>query len=236
MAVLICLYFMHGHELLAVKTVKRVKGQVREGFNYIRHTPLVRDILVMVVLMGTFAYEFQVSLALLAKYTFRGSAGVYALLNSAMGIGAVVGGLAIAGRRKTSPKSLMRMAVLFGFAMIVVSFSPNLLFAIIAMVVVGICSISFTSLGNTILQLESAPRMRSRVMAFWSVAFLGSTPIGGPIIGWIGEYVNPRWGIGVGGIVAIIAGIFGFIAIRYHPKQKLFKGDVLPDEISGSTK
>lgn len=235
-AVLVCLYFMHGRELLTAKPVKRAKGQIREGFNYIRHTSLVRDILIMVALMGTFAYEFQVSLALLAKYTFQGSASVYALLNSAMGVGAIVGGLIVAGRHKTSSKSLMSIAILFGCAMIVVAFSPNLPFAIAAMVIVGICSISFTSLGNTILQLESAPRMRSRVMAFWSVAFLGSTPIGGPMIGWIGEHVDPRWGIGVGGLAAIIAGIFGFIAIRYHPKQKRIEGNVAFSETISSIK
>ncbi|MDP3770568.1 MAG: MFS transporter [Candidatus Sungbacteria bacterium] len=236
MAVLVCLYLMHSRELLTAKTVKRAKGQVREGLNYIWHTPLVRDVLIMVTFIGMFAYEFQVSLALLAKYTFHGNAGTYALLNSAMGIGAIMGGLIVAGRRKSSPKNLMAIAILFGLMMIVVSFSPNLPFAIAAMVIVGICSISFTSLGNTILQLESSPQMRSRVMAFWSVAFLGSTPIGGPIIGWIGEHIDPRWGIAVGGIVAIGAGIFGFIALKYHPKQKLFEGDVMLDEISSSTK
>ena len=93
-----------------------------------------------------------------------------------------------------------------------------------ALVLVGVFSINFLSLGNTTLQLGSVPEMRGRVMALWAVAFLGSTPIGGPIIGWIGEYAGPRWGLGVGGLAALIAGTLGLRTLAARPGPVTAKG------------
>ena len=219
-AVLVCLLLMRGQELYTVEPVQRARGQLREGFRYVRNTPILRDVLVMMAIIGTLTYEFQVTLPLLAKYTFHGNAGSYALLTAAMGTGAVIGGLATASRRKTAPKGLIVTALAFGAAVLMAAFSPSLLTAILAMVIVGVFSISFTALDNTILQQASDPNMRGRVMALWTVAFLGSTPVGGPIIGWIGEHSNPRWALGVGGLAALTAGIYGVIAMRNYPTER----------------
>ena len=100
-------------------------------------------------------------------------------------------------------------ALVFGLAMLAAAAVPTLAMAVIAMTVVGLCSIIFLSLGNVILQQESDPGMRGRVMSFWTVAFLGSTPIGGPIIGWIGQYAGPRWGLATGGLAAVLAAAWG---------------------------
>jgi MFS family permease len=97
---------------------------------------------------------------------------------------------------------------------IAVSLSPTLPWALLGMAAVGVFSITFTSLNNTILQIESAPTMRGRVMSLWSVAFLGSTLVGAPIIGWIGENVDPRWAIATGGIAALVAAGVGLRAMR----------------------
>ncbi|MHB1686903.1 MAG: MFS transporter [Ignavibacteriaceae bacterium] len=223
-AVLVCLFLMNSKELHLVEPVKRAKGQLREGFIYVRDTPFLRNLLIMMAIIGTLTYEFQVNLPLLAKYTFNSNANGFALLNSAMGIGAVLGGLATASRKKVLPKSMLRTIFAFGLAVILVAISPSLHIAILAMVIVGIFSIRFTSIGETMLQLESEPTMRSRVMALWSVAFLGSTPIGGPIIGWIGEYANPRWGLTVSGLAALTAGVFGVITLR-NSKLHYYKKD-----------
>jgi MFS family permease len=89
-------------------------------------------------------------------------------------------------------------------------------------VLVGVCSIYFTSLGNSVLQLESNAQMRGRVMAFWSIAFLGSTTIGGPVVGWFAEVAGPRWGLGLGGIAAIAAAGFGIITLgRLSSSRKI---------------
>ncbi len=223
-AVLICLFLMNAKELHTTEPIKKSKGQLREGFKYVRNTPFLRNLLIMMAIIGTLTYEFQVNLPLLAKYTFFSNAAGFALLNSAMGIGAVLGGLAAASSKNVLPKSMIKTIFAFGSAVVFVAVSPSLHIAIMAMVVVGFFSIRFTSMGETLLQLESAPTMRSRVISLWSVAFLGSTPIGGPIVGWIGEHANPRWGLTVSGLAAIAAAIYGLIFLRnaqvhYYKKE-----------------
>lgn len=231
LAVVACLLRMKSSELYPTEPVRWVKGELLKGFRYIGSTPLLRDVLIMMALVGTFTFEFQISLALIAKYSFQGTASAYALLTSAMGVGAVMGGLISASWKNNAPQGLPKIALGFGIAVFLAAASPNIALAALAMVMVGICSIMFTSLGNTILQLESAPHMRSRVMAFWSVAFMGSTPIGGPIVGWIGEYVNPRWGLGIGGAAALAASLFGFFAMKKYASRNQ-PGELISPELS----
>jgi MFS family permease len=109
---------------------------------------------------------------------------------------------------------------LFGLAVLAASFMPSLLLSALALVLVGICSINFSSLGNSILQLESSPQMRGRVMSFWSVAFLGSTTLGGPIVGWFAEAAGARWGLALGGLAAIIAAALGAVTLRNMKTDK----------------
>ncbi len=213
-AVLISLFLMRSSELHIVEPVKRAKGQLREGLKYVRNTPLLKNLLIMVAIVGTLTFEFQVNLPLFAKYTFNTNADGYALLNTAMGIGAVIGGILIAGRKRIKPGDLIYTSFIFGLTIILTAVTPTIHFAIFMMIIVGIFLIQFTSYGETMLQLQSSPNMRSRVMSLWSIAFLGSTPIGGVIIGWIGEYTSPRWGLTVSGAAAVAAGIFGFIKIK----------------------
>lgn len=216
-AVLICLVLMNANELHRSARLRSAKGQLRIGLAYVRDTPVIRDVLVMMALVGTFAYEFQVTLLNLAKFTFNTNAMGPALLTSATGIGAVVGGLFMAGRRTSPLKSLTLASFGFGLAMILGAGAPTLALTALVMVAVGGFSLVFTSLTNTILQLESAPQMRGRVMALWSVGFLGSTAIGAPLVGWIGEH-DPRLSIAVGGVAALAAGLVGLRAMRRNPR------------------
>ena len=222
-AVLFCLYLMDGSKLLKSKPVKAAKRQLRAGFTYAWKTPEVRDVLLMMALVGTLSYEFSVSIPLLAHVTFPGSeaavaAGV-ALLSAMMGVGAIFGGLFTAGRRSATLKALTVGAFGFGMSMLLVSVSPSLFSAAAAMVIVGFFSVSFTALANTILQLASAARMRGRMMALWTMAFIGSTVIGGPIIGWVGQAVGPRWGLVVGAVAALVAGGIGLKAMRNRSSE-----------------
>jgi MFS family permease len=168
----------------------------------------------MMAVIGTFTYEFSVSLPLFAAATFGDGASGYAAMTAAMGAGAVVGGLATAGRRAGGGPLLVRVAALFGATVLLAAVAPTLPLAIVALVAVGFCSISFTSCGNATLQLASAPAMRGRVMALWTVAFLGSTPIGGPIVGWVGQTAGPRWALALGGVAALAAAAIGAAALR----------------------
>ena len=213
-AVLFCLWRMTGSQLHRTALVTAARGQIREGFAYVRGNSLIFDVLVMMAMVGTFTYEFQVTLPLIAKFTFHGDASTYAALQSATGVGAVVGGLFTAGRRSASVGGLTIAAFGFGATVLAVALSPTMLLAAIGLVLVGVFSVTFTSLTNTILQIESAPTMRGRVMSLWSVAFLGSTLIGAPIVGWIGENVDPRWSIAVGGAAALVAAAVGLHALR----------------------
>ena len=229
-AVLVCLFMMRSEELYPVEPVKRAKGQLREGLKYVGSSPLLRNFLIMMAIVGTLTYEFQVNLPLIAKYTFHSNANGFALLNSAMGLGAVLGGLASASRKKMTTASLVFTTFAFGVSVILAAISPSLRIALLAMIIVGVFSIRFGATGETMLQLESAPNMRSRVMSLWSVAFLGSTPIGGPIVGWIGEYASPRWSLTVSGLAAIAAGFYGFLTLsdKYQNKSSSKKNEATP--------
>jgi len=213
-AVLVCLSLMRASELRPSTPVQAAKGQLREGLAYVRNSPRILTVLLMMALIGTFTYEFQVTLALLARFTFKGNADAYALLTSAMGVGAVIGGLATAGRRTAALRGLVVSAFGFGVTMLLLAAAPTLTAALLVMVAIGACSLAFTSLTNTILQLESAQQMRGRVMSLWTVAFLGSTVLGAPLVGWVGEYVSPRASLVVGAVAALIAGVVGLVISR----------------------
>jgi MFS family permease len=217
-AVVIMLARMRRDELQITPPSPKSKGQLLEGVRYVLSTPLVRNTLVMMALVGTFTFEFQVSLPLIAQFTFNGDARSLAFLNGALGMGAVVGGLAIAGQKKTTVSLLARAGFLFGFAVIGAALMPSLALTGAALVVAGVGSIYFTSLGNSIIQLGSSPQMRGRVMSFWSMAFLGSTTIGGPAVGWFAETAGPRWGLALGGMAALMAALVGLNSLR-HPQS-----------------
>jgi MFS family permease len=217
-AVIVVLSMMKKEELKPLKRAARAKGQLRDGFRYVRNSPILLYTLIMMAIIGTLSYEFSISLPLLAQFTFHGGAGTYAALVAATGAGSVAGGLFIASRRRVTPKMLVLFAFLFGVAFSVVSFMPNAISAFFILLLVGAASMNFLSLGNTILQLETVPEMRGRVMSLWAIAFLGSTPIGGPIIGWIGDHIGPRYGVLTGGLAAILAAGIGAMTLLKIPK------------------
>ncbi|MGH8997091.1 MAG: MFS transporter, partial [Acidimicrobiales bacterium] len=179
---------------------QRAKGQMREGLSYVRHNRRLAVPLVMMAMVGMLTYEFQVSLPELAKHTFHGSSEAYGFMTAAMGIGAVIGGLWTAARGSTGTRPLVIAAMGFGAVTLLAALAPILPLELIALALVGWGSVSFLALGNSTLQLNSDPSMRGRVMALWAVAFLGSTPIGGPTIGWVIRVSNPRIGLVVGAV------------------------------------
>lgn len=234
-AVVIMLHMMNKEELRTEPPVEKRSGQLMEGFRYVMATPLIRNTLLMMAFIGTFAYEFQVSLPIFAKSTFNGDAASYAALMTAMGIGAGVGGLYAAGRHKIAPHHLIIFAMLFGVSILATAFMPTLHFAVLGMVFVGVFSVNVLSLGQTMLQLESVYEMRGRVMGLWSAAMVGSTAVGGPIVGFIGEYAGGRWGLALGGIVTILtAGYAAFTLLKDDilqiiPESVWFRSESTPD-------
>ncbi len=183
----------------------RAKGQLREGLSYVRRTPELAVPLVMMALVGTLAYEFQVTMPVLAERVFHHNSVGFGELTSAMGIGAILGGLVTAARGSTGIRALQRGAFLFALAMGAAAMMRSMTLEIVAFVAVGYASVAFLSTANSTLQLAADPMMRGRVMALWAVAFLGSTPIGGPLIGWVTNVTSARWGVGVGALSCLAA-------------------------------
>ncbi len=208
-AVLVGLSMMRSAELHPTGRVPRAKGQVREGLRYVWRTPGLRNTLIAVAVIGIFAYNFTVTLALLAKGTFHGGAGTFSLLTSFMGAGAIVGGLLAAHRARPTPRLLQVLALLFGALIAAVALAPNLIAAYVLIVPMGAASIGFIATANATLQLSAEPAMRGRVMALYAVAFLGSTPIGAPLVGAVAQVANPRVALLVGAVATVAAaGLF----------------------------
>ena len=194
--------------------IERGRGQLREGLDYVRHTPELGVPLLMMALAGMLAYEFQVSLPVMAKEALHAGAEGYGLMTAAMGLGAVGGGLLIAARGKIGLKPIVLAATALGIALSLAAAAPDLPLELAALVLVGWASVSFMSSGNATLQLQAAPNMRGRVMSLWFVAFQGSTPIGGPIIGWVIGFAGARAGLNVGAVTCLLVALLGFLVMR----------------------
>src|ERR1700746_316245 len=212
-AVLVSLAAMRTSELFPAERVSRQKKQVRQGLRYVRNTPELLIPLLMIAVVGTLAWEFQVSLPLMASKVFHGGAGSYGVMASVMGGGAVVGGLISAARARPRTRALCLAAVGWGIAILAAAVAPSMALELAALVFVGYGSITFNSLAKTTLQLAAKPEMRGRVMALWALAWMGSTPIGGPIVGWTGQAIGARWALVIGGVATLACGVLALPAL-----------------------
>ncbi len=214
-AVVASLVAMDRTQLTPSVPTARAKGQLREGLRYVARTPALAIPLVMMAIVGMLAYEFQVTLPIVAGTVFHGSSTIYGVLMAAMGVGAIVGGLWTAARGKTGVRAMIRAALVFAVVMSFAALAPVLAVELVALGLVGFASVSFLSMANSTLQLGTDPQMRGRVMALWAVAFLGSTPVGGPVIGWVTSEFGARTGLGVGAASCLLAAAIGWLAVRH---------------------
>jgi MFS family permease len=212
-AVLLSLAAMNGALLYPARPVKKQPGQIRAGLRYVREKPELLIPLLMIALVGTLAWEFQVTLPLMASKVFGGGAGAYGVMASVMGVGAVGGGLISAARSRPGARSLCLAAIGWGIAITAAAVAPTLPLELVALVFVGYGSITFNSYAKTVLQLAADPTMRGRVMALWFLAWQGSTPIGGPLVGWIAQDAGARWSLVVGGVPTLVCGLLALPAL-----------------------
>jgi predicted MFS family arabinose efflux permease len=217
-AVVASLSTMVGAELHPTPPTPRARGQLREGLRYVRRTPALAVPLLMMGAVGCLTYEFQVSLPVMASRGLHVGASGFGFMTSAMGVGAVLGGLVMAARGKTGLRPLVISAVVFGAAMGIAAAAPNLGVELVALAFAGAASISFMSTGNSTLQLTAEPAMRGRVMSLWFVAFQGSTPVGGPVVGWVMAAFGARAGLGLGAATCLIVAAAGWMAMGRHPQ------------------
>lgn len=199
----------------------RARGQLREGLQYVRRTPELAMPLLMMAVAGCLTYEFQVSLPVMASRGLHAGATGFGFMTAAMGVGAVIGGLRVAGRGKTGLRPLVLAAWLFAVALTLATLAPSLGLELVALALVGGASISFMATGNSTLQLNAAPTMRGRVMSLWFVAFQGSTPIGGPIVGWVMAELGARAGLGLGAAACLGVAVAGLIAVRRLQRRRV---------------
>jgi MFS family permease len=209
-AVVLTLVLMSASQMRPSEREPAERGQIRAGLAYVRTEPELLVPLLMVLIVGALAWEFPISLPLLARSGFHGGPGTYGLMTAVMSAGAVVGGLVVAARRRVARRGLSVAALGWGVAITAGALAPNIALEYAALVFIGYGSISFNALAKTAMQLSSTPAMRGRVMSLWAVAWQGSTPIGGPIVGWVGEDLGARWSLIVGGVPTIIVGLISY--------------------------
>jgi MFS family permease len=213
-AVIAGLYMMNMADVRPRVITKRGKGQVRAGLRYARTQPELWIPLVMMTIIGTFAFNFQTFMPLLVKRTLHGNDTTFTLVYSVISIGSLMGALLSARRTSIRIHDITVAALGFGVAMMLLALTPNVAFAYVIGVGVGVASITFMTASTAIVQLRSDPAMRGRVLALQAIVFLGSTPIGGPIIGWVCQQWGARSGVMIGGIACVVAAGYGWRAAR----------------------
>jgi MFS family permease len=205
-AVLTAILRMDRLPLRAPVPAARARGQVREGFVYAWRTPEVRLPIALVAVVSTFAFNFPVLLPLLADRTLHGGASAFSLLYSVMSVGSLAGALLVARRRRIEGRWLAWAAVAYGGALTLLAAAPTLPLAVAAAVPVGLAAVLLLSGANSSIQRSAAPAMRGRVNALFAMVFLGSTPLGGPLAGWVAEHFGARAGLLLGAAAAAGAG------------------------------
>ena len=211
--VVVGLLLMRSDELYANERAERRPGQLREGLRYVRRRSELWLPLMLMVVVGTLAYNFSVLLPLLSRFTFdRGPAG-YGEMFSVLSVGAVVSGLTVAAMGRATQRIAALAALSFGVSTLIVAVMPTFGAELAAMLAVGAASTVFVAVTNSVLQLRASPAFRGRVMALFAIAFLGTTPLGAPLVGWIGEHLGPRAGFAFGAVAAIVAATVALVLI-----------------------
>lgn len=215
-AVLVGLLLMRTDQLETAVPAPRRRGQLREGLRYVRSQPGLVGPLVLMAVTGMVAYEWTVTVPLFAYQTFDGNAQVIGLMFAAMGAGAVLGGLAVAGALKATSSRLIMTGFIFSFVLFLTAVAPNVTIACVLLFFVGLASIAFRAVATSLIQLRSDPQMRGRVMALLVVGIGGTTPIGGPLLGWIAETVGARMTLGIGAVGTAIAACATLVYLQRH--------------------
>ena len=203
-AMLVALRRMRPSELTRPVPTQRRRGALREALRYVAATPALAVPLAMMALVGTLAFNFQVLLPLLARFSFHGGSGSYATFVIAMGAGSVVGALVAGARGRVSPQLLIASSAAFGLCTLLAALAPTLALASIALALTGAASVTFAAGVNSALQLAVEPAMRGRVMALYMMMFMGGTAFGAPLIGLLAELFGARWSLIGGGLITLV--------------------------------
>jgi MFS family permease len=215
LAVLTALLLMRPRELHRQARSTRERGHLVAGFKYVWRTDGLRRPLIAMAIVFTFSFNFAVFVPLLAERTFHGDAGTFGALSALAGVGSFIGAMVMASKvAHPSLRDLALWSVAAGAGLIAPGLAPSLGLAYATMVPMGFAIMAFMITGNTMLQLTSVPQARGRVMALYGIVFLGSTPIGAPIAGVIGDHLGARVGMILSGLIAAGLGITMLLLAR----------------------
>ena len=212
LTVLIALAMMRPAELRRVPVTPRAAGQVRAGVKYITSVPDLWITFVMLLIVGTISYNFTVVFPLFVERGLHGSDATYTLVYSAFSVGGLVGALAVARRSSVSISTVAVGAASLGAAMLVLSAVPGVALAVVVAVLVGAASVAFMTAVTAIAQIRTQPQMIGRVLSIQTILLIGTTPVGGPILGAISDAVGARAPVLIGGLAALGAAAFGMLA------------------------
>ncbi len=214
-AVIVALGLMRPEDLHPQERSTRERGHLMRGFRYVWSTPELRRPLLVLAVVCTFSFNWAVLVPLLAVQTFGGGPGTLGALSAMTGIGSFVGAIFMANRAATP--TMYRLALFTtasGIALILPALAPSLPWAYPLVIPMGLFIMVLLITANSMLQLAAKPQARGRVMALYSIVLLGSTPIGSPITGWVGQHMGARWAFGLNGGVALVTGILLLAARR----------------------
>ncbi len=203
-ATILALVLMRTSELHPMPVAPRAKGQIREGVRYVRGRTDILVIMAVIGVVSTFGLNFQMTSALMARAEFGKGAGEYGILGSVLAIGSLGGALLAARRERPRVRLVIGAAFAFGVATGVQALMPTFASYAVACIPVGLASLTMLTAANTTIQMSTDPAVRGRVMSLYMIVMLGATPVGSPIVGWIGETFGPRWSIGIGSITALL--------------------------------
>ncbi|MCC2322586.1 MFS transporter [Cellulomonas xiejunii] len=215
-ATIVSLVLMRRTELYPMPHASRAKGQIREGIAYVRGRSDIIVIMVVVGVVSTFGLNFQLTSALMARTEFGRGAQEYGILGSILAIGSLTGALLAARREQPRVRLVIGSAFAFGITTGVMALMPTYTSFAVACIPVGFASLTMMTAANTCIQMTTDPKMRGRVMSLYMIVFLGATPVGSPIVGWIGETFGARWSIGVGSMSAVLVSVGAAWWVRGH--------------------
>src|SRR5919206_4056791 len=225
-AVLVALWMMRTSELRVVEVTPRGKGQVRAGMRYVRSMPDLWLPFVMLAVVGTLSYNFTVVFPLFVERTLHGNDASYTLVYAVFSVGALLGALVVADRRTVRVHDVVVGAAAFGVTMLVMAAAPTVAVTLPVVAVLGFASIAFMTAITSIVQIRADPRMHGRVLALQTVLLIGTTPIGGPIMGAVADYTNARVPLVIGGVAALSAALFGLlVGRRVLPREQPYDAD-----------
>jgi MFS family permease len=216
-AVFGALLAMRTADLFTVERAPRAKGQVRAGFASVWGRPDLRVLLATVSMVSTFGLNFPLSLAVLARNGFGSGADAYGLLSTMLAVGTLAGAT-LAARRAKAPRLRLFIGAVIGFGIfeILVGLMPNAVLVALLLVPTGALTLTFTTSAMNILQMSVPSDMRGRVMGIYMLCFLGGTPIGSPVLGWLADVLDPRAPLLFGGVVALGTGLFAAFYLLKH--------------------